>query len=183
MQISLDGVVSDPEKWMNLSDEIMEDALEYYDTLDLVVMGSQTYPSIAAYWQAAEQSSTSPLVQTFAKKIKEMKKLVISRSSVNLLWKNSKQLEFKAESFVNDIEKLKKEKGKNISVESGVKTWQLFLEHGLFDELKLYVHPVVAGQGQKLFIGANEKIKLEVLNTRVYKNGVVEFHYQKKRNN
>jgi hypothetical protein len=69
MQISLDGVVSDSEHWITLIDEILADALEYYDTLDAILVGSKSYPSLAEYWQSAEMSSQSPLERTFARRI------------------------------------------------------------------------------------------------------------------
>jgi dihydrofolate reductase len=128
MQISLDGVVSDPEHWMTLSDEILADALEYYNTLDAILVGSTFYPSLAEYWQTAEMSSQSTLERTFARRINEIKKIVISRSKIKLVWNNSQQLMIKdSESLVHEIENLKKSGGKNISVEAGIKTWQLFL--------------------------------------------------------
>jgi dihydrofolate reductase len=110
-----------------------------------------------------------------------MKKVVISRSKINnLVWNNSQQLLFDdTESLVREIENLKNSEGKNISVESGVKTWQLFLQNSLFDELWLLVHPVVAAQGEKLFTDVGTKFSLHLSNSKIYKNGVVGLHYQK----
>jgi dihydrofolate reductase len=181
MQISLDGVASDVDQWMTLSDEIVEDSFESYNTLDTIVVGSNTYPSMAKYWQNAEKSSNSALERSVAKKINEMKKVVISRSKINnLVWNNSQQLIFDdSESLVREIENLKNSEGKNISVESGVKTWQLFLQNSLFDELWLLVHPVVAAQGEKLFTDVGTKFSLHLSNSKIYKNGVVGLHYQK----
>lgn len=93
MQISLDGVVSDPEHWMTLSEEILVDALEYYNTLDAILVGSKSYPSLAEYWQTAI-SSQSVLKRTFARRINEIRKIVISRSKIKLVWNNSQQLIF-----------------------------------------------------------------------------------------
>ncbi|CAG7654608.1 hypothetical protein ACFQI7_22580 [Paenibacillus allorhizosphaerae] len=72
MQMSLDGVVSDLERWMQISDHILEDALAYYDTLDTVVVGGNSYLSMAEYWHHAEKSSESALERAFAKKINEI---------------------------------------------------------------------------------------------------------------
>ncbi|TDF89722.1 dihydrofolate reductase family protein [Paenibacillus piri] len=181
MQISLDGIVSDVNQWMTLSDEIVEDALESYDTVDTIVVGGNTYPSMAEYWQNAETSSDSDLERSVAKRINEMKKVVISRSQItNLVWNNSQQLVIDdSESFVREIKNLKNREGKNISVESGVKTWQLFLQHSLFDEMWLLVHPVVAVQGEKLFTHVETKFSLQLSDSKIYKNGVVGLHYQK----
>lgn len=106
--------------------------------------------------------------------------LNISRSKINLVWNDSKQPPIKdRESFVHEIENLKQSEGKNISVESGVKTWQLFLQNSLFDELWLLVHPVVASQGEKLFTDVGTKFSLQLINSKIYKNGVVGLRYQK----
>ncbi len=183
MQISLDGVVSDPELWMmtSISDEILADALEYYNTLDAILVGSKSYPSLAKYWQTAEMSSQSALERTFARRINEIRKIVISRSKIKPVWNNSQQLFIKdSESLVCEIENLKKSKGKNISVEAGVKTWQLFLQNSLFDEILLLIHPIISGRGKKLFAAVGAKTPMQLINSKMYENGVVGLHYQKR---
>lgn len=181
MHMTLDGVVSDTEKWLKISDEILADSLEYYNTLDAIIVGSKSYPSLAEYWQNAEVSSHSAPERTFAKRINEIKKIVISRSKVDLVWNNSQRLSIKAnESLVHEIENLKKTTEKNISVEAGIKTWQLFLDNSLFDKILLFIQPVVAGQGTKLFADAvGAKVTMRLINSKVYENGVVGLHYQK----
>ncbi len=81
--------------------------------------------------------------------------------------------------FVKAIQDLKNKAGKDISVESGIKIWKFFLQNNLFDELLLYVHPVIAGSGVKLF---DETISKRVLKLNSYKSldkGVVVLHYEK----
>jgi dihydrofolate reductase len=180
MQISLDGMVSNVDEWMTMSDEILEDSLEYHNTLDTIAVGGNTYPSLAEYWQDAEKSSDSALERSFARRINEMKKVVISRSRINMSWNNSEQLRISDhESLVHEIESLKKQEGKNISVESGVKTWQLFLQYSLFDEIRLLVHPVVAVHGEKLFADVGSKFSMHLADSKTFANGVVKLHYQK----
>lgn len=43
MQISLDGVVSGQGEWMSFSDSIVSDAMDYYETLDTIIVGSKFY--------------------------------------------------------------------------------------------------------------------------------------------
>jgi dihydrofolate reductase len=180
MQISLDGVVSNPEQWMTMSDDILSDAIDYYKTLDTVVFGSKTYPWLADYWPTAEHSSNSPTEREFAKRINNIHKLVLSRSSVNLTWNNSQHLSFTdRHTFVQAIQDLKNKSGKNISVESGIGAWRLFLQNALFDELLLYVHPVIAGKGEKLFTDIDVTTILKLKHTKVYDNGVVALHYER----
>lgn len=88
MQMSLDGVVSEEHKWMTLSEEIFEDYLEYYKTVDTIIVGRNTYASLADHWQQAENSSNS-LERAIAQKMNEIPKVVISHSHVALSWRNS----------------------------------------------------------------------------------------------
>ncbi|MBD2755699.1 dihydrofolate reductase family protein [Spirosoma validum] len=83
-------------------------------------------------------------------------------------------------SFGQEIEKLKNSDGKTIPIESGLKTWQLFLENGLFDELRLVIHPVIAVQGDKLFSDESAKVSLHLMSSKAHKNGVTSLTYQRR---
>jgi dihydrofolate reductase len=52
-----------------------------------------------------------------------------------------------------------------------------FLELGLVDELRIYVHPVVVGAGRRLFAEGTPTLDLELRDSRVFGNGVVLLHY------
>lgn len=182
MQTSLDGIVSDVDQWMTLNDEIIEDSLEYYGTLDAIIVGGKTYPGLAAYWQEAEKSSESELERRFAKKINDIEKIVVSRSDMDLVWKNSRQFPLQDnESIIKAVEKLKNSSGNNISVESGLGTWQLFIQKDLFDDIWIFVHPVVVGKGEQFFEDVQSKISLKLAHCKRYENGVVGLYYRKKR--
>ena len=51
-----------------------------------------------------------------------------------------------------------------------------FLSHDLVDELRLYVHPVLVGRGKRLFDTGLAR-DFELVQTRVFGNGVVLLHY------
>lgn len=178
MQMSLDGVVSGEDRWMTLSEEIFEDYLEYYNSVDTIIVGRNSYASLAQHWQQAENSSNW-LERAIAVRINEIPKVVISRSEVDLIWRNSQQIVVTdAQSFARELEALKKQVNQ-ISVESGVHTWQSFIQNDLFDELWLLVHPVIVSQGQRLFALAEKQQSLRLCRTKTYENGVVGLCYQK----
>ncbi|MDU5947736.1 MAG: hypothetical protein E6Z15_11790 [Paenibacillus macerans] len=102
MQLSLDSVVSDEHLWMMLSEEILEDYLEYYNTVDTIMVGKNSYASLAEYWQQAENSSND-LERAIARRKNEIPKVVISHSDVDLVWRNSEQI------LVTDEETLARE--------------------------------------------------------------------------
>lgn len=179
MQMSLDGVVSQEDRWMSLSDEILEDYLAYYQTVDALVVGGNTYAGLAEYWPNAETSSKSSMERAVAKSLNDHRKFVLTRSQIDLGWRNSQPVTVTDDdSFVREMTKLKNEIGK-ISVESGVKTWQRCIQHRLFDELWVLVHPVIASEGDRLFALANGQQHLKLVNSKRYRNGVMGLHYQK----
>lgn len=181
MQMTLDGVVSDVEQWMTMPDEVIEDTLAYYETLDTIVVGGKSYPGLAEYWQMAEETSESALERRFAKRINDIQKVVFSRSKMDLTWKNSQQiLVDDSDSLVREIQKLKAGAGEDISVESGAKSWQLFIQNALFDDIWVFIHPVVAAQGDKLFADVATKFSLELRDSKRYPNGIVGLYYQKR---
>ncbi|PYI51494.1 dihydrofolate reductase family protein [Paenibacillus flagellatus] len=178
MQLSLDGVVSDEYRWMTLSEQIFEDYLEYYNSVDTIVVGRNSYASLAEHWQRAENSSNS-LERAIARRMNEIPKVVVSHAEVDLVWRNSQQLVVKDErSLAAELEALKR-RANRISVESGVKTWQSFIRHDLYDELWLLVHPVVASHGERLFSLAERQQPLRLTGSKTYGNGVIGLHYQK----
>ena len=180
MQMSLDGVVGDVDKWATISDEIMNQSDKRYDDIAISIYGGNTYPGMAEYWQDAEKNSADPLEKAFAKKINDKDKLVVSRSPKELTWRNSQQLFFKdADSFRKEIGQLKKDNPKDIVVESGAGMWQLFIKHNLFDELHINVHPVIAGEGDKLFETGLDKTNLKLEGSNMIGNGVLELRYSK----
>jgi dihydrofolate reductase len=179
--MSLDNVVSDPDKWMLMNDDILKSAIQYYEQLDTVIFGSNTYPFMADYWPKAEQNSTSDIERQFAKKINEIKKIVLSRSAVNIIWQNSELLNYSDNhSLSKSLRRLKQQEGKNISVESGIGIWKLFLENSLFDELFISIHPVIVGKGERLFLNIQKNYELALKQSRTLDNGVVELQYAKK---
>ena len=54
-----------------------------------------------------------------------------------------------------------------------------FLRHELVDEYRLYVHPVLIGQGKPLFQPSRATINLRLAETRTFGNGAVLLRYQR----
>ena len=179
-QISLVGVISDPDKWAKIDDILLQDSVGRYDRLDAVIFGSNTYPGMAEYWENAEKSSENALERELAKKLNEKKKYVVSRSDVEIVWRNSELLKFDGiESLSQQLEKLKNETEKDITAESGLKLWQIFIQNSLFDVICCQVHPVIAGGGEKLFDDRFKKMPLRLGKTKTFDNGIIQTNYSK----
>ena len=178
--MSLDGIVTNIENWIKISDELIEDSAKRYEEIDTILFGGNTYPSMGEYWQNAEDNSDSPTEKSFAKLINDKKKYVISRKKMDLTWRNSEQILFiDSKSLIEQIQNLKNQNGKNISVESGVKTWQFFFENKLYDELWLCLQPIVAGNGEKIFYDGFPKLEMKLKDTTQYQDGVIKLIYER----
>ena len=179
-QISLDGVVSDPDKWAKIDDILLQESVERYEHLDAVIFGSNTYPGMAEYWENAEKSSANALERELAKKLNEKKKYVISRSDVEIVWRNSELLKIDGiDSLAEKLEKIKSENVKDITVESGLKLWQTFIQNTLFDVICCQIHPVIAGDGEKLFDERFKRMPLLLGKTKTFDNGIIQMNYNK----
>lgn len=49
---------------------------------------------------------------------------------------------------------------------------------GLIDEYGITVHPIILGNGKRLFKDLDDMFRLKLLGTRVFNSGAVHLHYQ-----
>lgn len=77
--------------------------------------------------------------------------------------------------FVND---LKSECDKNIWLVGGGEIISEFLKIDAVDEIILTFMPIILSKGIELFPGESKEIKLELINSEVFKNGIVSLHYK-----
>ena len=76
-----------------------------------------------------------------------------------------------------EIEKIKKEKGKDIWLFGGAGLTTSLMNLGLVDEFSLAVHPVLLGGGKPLFKDLINRISLTLLDTKTYSTGLVSLTY------
>ena len=179
--MTADGMVSNVEQWVSFTDEAMRDGSAWHDTVDTIILGKNNYAPLAGYWQNAETSADSAAERTFAKKVNDMHKLVLSHGEVELVWRNSELLRAEDSTvFKQAIARLKDMPGKNIAVDSGEGTWRSFLENDLWDGIDMLVHPLVIGSGTPLLVSMAVKAPLHLVESKAYENGVVNLRYERR---
>src|SRR3954452_694164 len=146
---ALDGVV-DPGvgNWhFPYFNEEMGEAVSDTHDADVMLFGRKTYDSFAGAWPEREQAGEADAVM--AKHLGDMRKIVASRSSLDLTWRNSEQLDG---DLVEAAKALKDDPSvKGIAISGSTSVSRQLLEAGLVDELHLFVHPATAGSGLRLF--------------------------------
>jgi dihydrofolate reductase len=77
-----------------------------------------------------------------------------------------------------EINKLKQQSGKNISVGGSPTLVRSLLQENLLDEFKLMIHPVIVGKGKRLFTEDVDLKRLQLVDSKVTGSGVVIVSYQ-----
>ena len=122
--------------------------------MDALVLGRKTYDIFASYWPGHTGSASD-----IARKFNEIPKYVASRHPLTLDWAGASQL---GEDAVAEVAALR-EKHERIHVIGSVDFVQSLLAAGAYDQLTLWVYPVVLGQGKKVFPDGAAPSTLELL--------------------
>jgi len=171
MFIALDGVV-DPGvgNWHfpYFNDEMGAAVTETHDA-DVMLFGRVTYEGFAGAWPAREEAGEADA--PMAKQLGDVRKIVASRSPLELTWRNSEQLQ---DDLVDAVAALKRDPSvRRIVLSGSVSVVRQLLDAGLLDELHLFVHPATAGEGLRLFEDGAPERHLKLLSARPFATGVV----------
>jgi dihydrofolate reductase len=80
-----------------------------------------------------------------------------------------------------EVEKIKKEPGKDIWLFGGASLTASLMNLGLTDELWLSVHPILLGKGKPLFREIERRVHLKLIESKSYDTGLVSLKYEMKR--
>ena len=78
---------------------------------------------------------------------------------------------------MQEIEKIKKENGKDIWLFGGASLTTSLLNLGMVDEIGLAVHPILLGSGKLLFNNLKKRMSLTLKDTKTYSTGLIYFTY------
>ncbi len=143
------------------ADRFMEKVMAASDLL----LGRKTFEIFAGYWP--EHADMWP-------GILEVTKYCVSTTLDKSEWSNSKFLK-----SLEEIKKLKKEKGAELKVIGSGKLAQALFKHDLVDEMNLMIFPITLGQGKKLFDEGAIPAAFTLTDSVVTSNGVIFTTYKR----
>jgi dihydrofolate reductase len=181
MQSSLDGKIEGPEGYADWV-EAWSDNYDLMPQVDACLLGATMYPGYEQYWTAIQNEPDKPLgingrVPTqdeikYARFAAQTPHYVLSSTLTSALWPNT--------SFVrglDEIAALKQQPGKDIYLVGGARTTASLIDAGLVDELRLTVHPLIAGEGKALFATTDRRRGLELRKVQQLQGGCVSLIY------
>ncbi len=173
--ISLDGVVEAPDQWhFPYFNEEMGAAVDAtFGAADTMLFGRKTYDSFAGAWPEREAAGEEDA--HFAKKLGDVRKIVVSGEPLEFTWRNSEQLEG---DLVEAVAELKNGPGDGtIGMSGSVSVVRQLLAAGLLDELHLLVHPIAVRKGMRLFDEGDAPVPLTLISSETFGTGVLNLVY------
>lgn len=162
--VTLDGVMENPTAWQRGFDApgagpFKRDELFASDAL---LLGRVTYEEFAAYWPTATSTGE------FGERMNGLPKYVASTTLTSLGWHGAELLEGEVAAAVAA---LKQQDARTFLTYGSGNLAQTLLRHGLVDELRLMVYPLILGSGQRLFPGGI-RLRLRLAGSRDLGAGV-----------
>lgn len=164
---TVDGVHDSPRSFAGpyFDDEAAARSMAALESCDAMLMGRNTYEYFAPAWSRATGG--------YAQRVNGIAKYVFSSTMASAEWSNSKVV---SGDVVEAVADLKRQAGGDLMIYGYGRLAQTLLEHGLVDEVKLSVFPVLAASGTPLFRpGQTQPLRLISVESR--SNGVLEVAY------
>jgi dihydrofolate reductase len=179
--VSLDGVMEDPGGaeefehggWTFRFDRGAEGdqfKLQELERAEAQLLGRATYEAFAAAWPSREDDVG------FAAHMNAMPKFVVSTTlrDEDATWNNSTVIRG---DVVREIAALKEGLREDLLVAGSATLVQTLLEHGLVDELRLMVFPIVLGKGKRLFGEVSQPPTFALKDVKTVGEGIVILTY------
>lgn len=140
------------------------------ERMDALLLGRRTYDIFAAYWPLHTEGPAGAIGSHF----RDIPKYVASRSALTPEWSGTSQL---GPDIASEIAALR-ERHSDVHVIGSIDFVQTLLAEQLYDVLTLWVHPIVLGEGKKVFPDGAVPARLTLLEPPIVgESGTVQLRY------
>jgi dihydrofolate reductase len=177
ISVSLDGFMEGPNREIDW--HVVDDQLHWHFNDELrhagaFLDGRVTWELMARVWPTADADPAAPAsVADFARIWRETPKIVYSRTLERAGWNTI----IARDVVPADIAALKADASGDLFL-GGADLAATFLRHGLVDDYRIYVHPVLIGTGKPAFPATATPTPLRFTEARAFASGVVMLRYQ-----
>ena len=171
LAVSLDGFIEGPQgeiDWCILDEEMDFEA--FLNSVDTLFYGRISYDLWGNYQPGDDGDAAEKKLWA---EIHTKQKYVFSRQH-----RVDENAVFITSDILRQVTELKAQPGKDIWLYGGADLVKTFIHHNLIDVYKISIHPVALGGGKPLFEALEKRVNLRLLDTRVFRSGVVELTYE-----
>ncbi|TPG25567.1 dihydrofolate reductase family protein [Mycolicibacterium hodleri] len=165
-QMTMDSVMDHIEDWFDPEFED-PDGVAQLRAADALVLGRVTYEHFAEYWPSQHGA--------YAELVNPIPKYVVSSTLTEPLAWNSQLL---GADFATEVAALKARYSGDLICYGCGKLANHLARHGLIDEVRFWLYPVVWGDGVRPFHAGQLPIRMRLLSATPYTSGVVKLSYQ-----
>jgi dihydrofolate reductase len=180
MSVSLDGFIEGPDRdisWHAVDDEVHAHFNEVLGAMAGFIEGRRTYELMESVWPTADSDPASgPAEVEFARIWRRTPKIVYSRT-LEQAGENATILRAVDPEQVREL----RDRSTGDLVIGGARLAAEFHRLDLVDEFRIYVHPVLVGDGTPLFERGDALRPLRLIETRTFGNGVVLLRHERDR--
>ncbi len=186
MMTSLDGGTARPDGdlgWFRSDPDLEAELIGVLRRVDGMFFGRVAYQELAAFWPTAGKDDADDAPGGFtsresrlesARLMNTIPKLVVSRTLERLDWGPGRVVNG---DLAGTVTAMKREPGRDLVLFAGATVAAAFLNLDLFDEIRLYVHPIVLGPGKRLFDAIRAEHPLTLSRATPFPSGVVLLNY------
>jgi dihydrofolate reductase len=176
LTVSLDGYIAGPDDaidWSMPDEELFLLHTQHVREIGVQLCGRRLYETML-YWETAEESPLAAEEVEFAQIWKALPKVVFSTTLQSVVGNTR----LASGGVGEEVSRLKEQPGKDIAV-GGAGLARVCMELGLIDEWRLFVSPVLLGGGTPYFPTLDERINLELVETKTFGSRVVYLRYRR----
>ena len=174
--VTLDGSIEMLQDWfdpegqgdIDMSDVNQEIRRQSNDA-DAVLLGRKTFESFRGYWPNQTDDTTG--VTDYLNRVQ---KYVVSSTLEDPEWQNTTVL---SGGPVQAVTELKEQAGDDIVLTGSISLAHSMIGAGVVDEIRLFVYPTVQGRGRRLFPDGFAASRLELLDSKTFRSGIVLQRY------
>jgi dihydrofolate reductase len=171
LAVTLDGFIEGSNgeiDWCIMDDDMDFDG--FLSGIDTIFYGRVSYE---AWGNFQPDENASPDEKALWDGVHSKKKYVFSSQN-----KKDDNAVFINSDLSQKVNEIKKHSGKDIWLYGGASLIKTFIQLNLIDIYRISVHPTVLGNGKPLFEDLKKRIELKLLETNIFKSGVVQLIYE-----
>lgn len=162
LAVSLDGFIEGPNGEYDWCLDDQDYGLtDFFDQIDTLLMGRKTYETLRSQGLDHFAEKSKYIVST---------KLTEVRPGETILTGD----------FLEEIRKMKAAPGKDIWLFGGAHLTNALFKERLINEFQLSIHPLLLGDGTRLFRKMDTRMPMELTDCKKYDSGLVQLFYNPK---
>ncbi|AZP15344.1 dihydrofolate reductase family protein [Streptomyces aquilus] len=179
MNVSLDGYIAGPGgdfAWSEPDDEVFRFWIDEIRGVDVHVLGRRLYETML-YWETVDPDDPTldEATREWTALWNPLPKVVFSRTLSSVQGKNVRLV---SGDLVEEIERLRAEPGDGEIAIGGATLAAQASAAGLIDEYRSIVHPVLVGGGNPFFPRHEQRVDLELVETRTFRSKFVYLRHR-----